>query len=298
MGLKKSKLILTVVTLFTLSSCGMFSKRATEQPRKPTTTTQEQKDAEIKSAALVSQTPEPTSILPETATHEEGVRSEDKSAPDAINQDSAKPTAKKHGEFSKPDVSGETSLRWLKNGNTRFVKKSYRADGRSEKDRARLVKGQHPHAIVLSCSDSRVPPEIVFDQALGEIFVIRVIGEALDSTVIASIEYGFEHLHIGLLVVMGHSQCGAIQATVKTPEGTSTGSADIDKVLSDIRPRLATIKNEPNSSNLEVESILNADGVARDLVNRSTILKSAVESGHFLIRPALYRVDTGKVSFY
>ena len=211
-------------------------------------------------------------------------------------------------ETSQSVVSAETSLKWLKHGNTRFVKHNFRADGRSEKDRERLVKGQHPHAIILSCSDSRVPPEIVFDQSLGEIFVIRVAGEALDSSVIASVEYAVEHLHSSLLVVMGHSQCGAIQATVQTPEASSAGSPDLDKLINDIRPRLASLKSESKSgsgnglgspsTNLEVESVLNADGVARDLVKRSSILKNAVEQGTLVIKSALYRVDSGKVTFY
>jgi carbonic anhydrase len=195
-------------------------------------------------------------------------------------------------------VSSETSLGWLKHGNVRFIKKAFRADGRSEKDRERLTKGQHPHAIILSCSDSRVPPEIVFDQTLGEIFVIRVLGEVLDSSVLASIEYAVEHLHSSLLVVMGHSQCGAVAASVKTAEGKSAGSPDLDKLISDIRPRLASLKNETPSVNLEVEATLNADGVARDLVNRSTLIKNAVDQGALVIKSALYRTDSGKVTFY
>ncbi len=195
-------------------------------------------------------------------------------------------------------IAPDQSLRWLTNGNTRFTGKNFRKDGRSAADRQRLVAGQHPHAIVLSCADSRVPPEIVFDQALGEIFVIRVAGEALDSSVIASVEYAVEHLGPRLLVVMGHTKCGAVDTAIKVKEGTSAGSPDLDRLLADIRPRLSSISTEKLSPNLEVESTVNADGVARDLLKRSEIVRKKVDAGDLVIKPALYRMDSGKVTFY
>jgi carbonic anhydrase len=195
-------------------------------------------------------------------------------------------------------IEADQALKWLVNGNNRYVKKQYRADGRSAEDRKRLLTGQHPHAIVLSCADSRVPPEIVFDQMLGEIFTIRVAGEALDSSVIASVEYAVEHLHPRLLVVMGHTQCGAVEAVLKTKEGESAGSEALDKMIADIRPRLKSVPADKISPNLEVESTVNADGVARDLIRRSEIIRKKVEAGELVIKPALYRMDSGKVSFY
>jgi hypothetical protein len=120
--------------------------------------------------------------------------------------DRNKPVA--HRDPADSGVEAKTSFRWLQNGNKRFVTESLRKDGQSKKDRIRLVSGQKPHAIVLSCSDSRVPPEVLFDQKLGEIFVVRTAGEALDNTAIASIEYALEHLGSHLLVVMAHESCG------------------------------------------------------------------------------------------
>ncbi len=285
MNYQTSKLFVLLLLAFSFSSCGLFSKRSAEQMKA------HPEQAAVHDPKKVEEKPAPVMTPPQEPTTVAAPPQEPKTA-------LAPSEPQKKYEISTPVVPPTTSLGWLKNGNIRFTSKHFRADGRTEKDRARLAKGQHPHAIVLSCSDSRVPPEIVFDQTLGEIFVIRVIGEALDSSVIASIEYAVEHLHIGLLVVMGHSQCGAIQATVKTQEGSSAGSPEIDKVISDIRPRLASLKNEPESTNLEVESTLNADGVARDLVKRSSLLKSAVDTGNLVIKSALYRVDTGKVTFY
>ena len=196
------------------------------------------------------------------------------------------------------DVTSETSLRWLQNGNTRYLKKTTRADGKSALDRKRLLKGQSPHAIILSCSDSRVPPEVVFDQALGEVYVVRVAGEALDSAVIASLEHAVQSLGPKLLVVMGHSRCDAVEAALNSKEGESSWSPEFDKLLSDIRPRLKTVQKEAPTETLEVESAVNADGVARDLVRRSDLIRKKVEAGELTIKTALYRMDSGKVTFY
>lgn len=192
----------------------------------------------------------------------------------------------------------DRSVRWLQNGNTRFVTRRFRADGRQPADRERTKLTQKPHAIVLSCSDSRVPPEVVFDQGIGEIFVIRVAGEALDETSLASIEYAVEHLNPNLIVVMGHTKCGAVDAAIKIKEGTSAGSPHLDRLLSEIRPHLKTRSTEQPSPNLEIESALNADGVARDLLSRSEIIRHKVEQGSLKIKSALYWIDTGKVKFY
>lgn len=206
--------------------------------------------------------------------------------------------SKAHPVVSAARVSAEQSLKWLTNGNTRYVTKKFRGDGRHQVDRDRTKAGQHPHAIVLSCSDSRVPPELIFDQGLGEIFTIRVAGEALDASVVASIEYAVEHLGPQLLVVMGHTKCGAVETAIKVPAGQSAGSESFDKLLGEIRPHLKTRTSEKPSADLEIESALNADGVARDLLDRSALLKSKVQAGELKIKTALYWIDSGRVKFY
>ncbi len=193
-------------------------------------------------------------------------------------------------------IPAEKSLGWLKNGNTRFLKGNFRKDGKSGADRKRLAGGQKPHTIVISCADSRVPPELVFDQSLGEIFVIRAAGEALDSSVIASAEYAVEHLGPKSIVVLGHTSCGAVKAAMETKEGTSAGSSDLDKLVADIKPRIAGVKKV--SSAVAEESAANAKGVAADLMKRSEIIKSAVEKKGVKITPALYDLDSGVVSFF
>jgi carbonic anhydrase len=215
----------------------------------------------------------------------------------SVPADAAHPnTAHADAHHEDSGVAPEKAIGWLKNGNSRFVKGWRRKDGGTANDRARLAKGQKPHTIVLSCSDSRVPPEHVFDQALGEIFVIRVAGEALDSSVIASIEYAVEHLGSKLIVVMGHESCGAVKAALATAEGSSAGSPDLDKLVADIKPRLPA--SAAPSPNVIEESKINANGVARDLLARSTLLRERVNIGKIKIVPAMYYLGSGRVEFF
>lgn len=204
------------------------------------------------------------------------------------------------GETSALDV-GKKELTWLKNGNLRFAKNVVRNDFKTLAAKKALLEklsgGQKPHTIVLSCSDSRVPPELVFDQVMGEVFVIRVAGEALDSSVIASIEYAAEHLGTQLLVVMGHESCGAVKAALSTPEGTSAGSPSLDKLVADIRPRISQSRRTPMVDDVLVESWANAKGVTRDLLARSPLLAERVTEGKLKVVSALYHLRTGTVDF-
>ncbi|MGE3684474.1 MAG: carbonic anhydrase [Bdellovibrionales bacterium] len=195
-------------------------------------------------------------------------------------------------------VAPEKSLGWLTNGNTRFTKGYLRRDGQSSKDVKKLVKGQAPHAIVLSCSDSRVPPELVFDQKLGEIFTVRTAGMALDDNAIGSIEYAVEHLGARLIVVMGHTSCGAVATAHGTMEGASAGSHSLDNLVKDIHPRLKDFKGKAPSPGLEAESWANAEGVAKDIVIRSKILAERFEKGEVWVVPSLYHLASGKVEFH
>lgn len=124
-------------------------------------------------------------------------------------------------------VPAEKAFGWLKNGNTRFVKGYLRKDGESAKDRKRLVAGQHPHAVILTCGDSRVPPELIFDQKLGEIYTLRVAGNVLANNSIAGVEYAVQYLGSNLVVLLGHDNCDASEASVKQT------LLDKSKILSD-----------------------------------------------------------------
>lgn len=202
---------------------------------------------------------------------------------------------KGHAATAEKSVPAKQALGWLENGNKRYLKHQLRKDGQSRADIVRLSKGQHPHTIVLSCSDSRVPPEVVFDQKLGEIFVIRTAGESLDHNVVASIEYAVSHFGTRLLLVMGHTSCGAIKATMDTAEGADAGSPSLNHLIEDIRPRLKTVGGAKPSDDSATEAWANATGIVEELKRFSPIIRTAVEKGDLEIRAALYHLKSGEV---
>src|SRR5689334_24966509 len=112
-------------------------------------------------------------------------------------------------------ITPDSALAELKSGNEHHVAHRYQHPHESADRQRELVQGQNPHAEILSCADSRVPPEIIFDQGLGDLFVVRVAGNVATDTELGSLEYGAEHLHIPLLVVLGHESCGAVTAAVQ-----------------------------------------------------------------------------------
>jgi len=110
-------------------------------------------------------------------------------------------------------VTNNADLRKLMDGNKRYIASHLIHPDQSSERRFELKHGQHPFAIILGCSDSRVPPEVVFDQGLGDLYVVRVAGNVLDQMIVASIEYAVLHLNVSLVMVMGHTQCGAVATT-------------------------------------------------------------------------------------
>ncbi len=195
-----------------------------------------------------------------------------------------------------PDAT--QALADLKSGNSRFSTGKVRTDGQSKSDIERLSTGQSPRAIVLSCSDSRLPPETVFDQKLGEIFTVRTAGEALSPTALGSIEFAIEKLGARLIVVMGHTSCGAVKAAIDTLNGQDAGSENLNRLVGDIHPRIrGKFKPEHPSKGLKDESWLNVKGVAADLSNRSGIIRKAITTGKVFIQTAIYNLDSGSVEF-
>ncbi|NUM58249.1 MAG: hypothetical protein HUU56_06440 [Bdellovibrionaceae bacterium] len=203
-----------------------------------------------------------------------------------------------HASSDKSDsVPAEKALGWLKNGNTRFMKGYFRKDGASKKDIERLSSGQKPHSIILSCSDSRVPPEVLFDQKLGEIFVVRTAGQSLDSASLASIEYAVEHLGSQLLVVMGHSSCGAVKAAFGAAPGTDIGSPHLNALVADIQPRIASKMKAKPSESYVAEGWDNTMGAVTELMEKSKIVREAVKNNHLRIESALYHLNSGAVEW-
>ena len=187
-------------------------------------------------------------------------------------------------------LTGEQALQKLIEGNGRVVAgQSIHPDQTNER-RLALASGQAPFAIVLTCSDSRVAPELFFDQGLGDLFVIRNAGNVLDDHVIGSMEYAVEHLHVNLIVVVGHEKCGAVSAAVAGGEIPG----HIHSVTDDLAPALEQSKNLPGD---KVDNAVraNAQRAAEILTHVEPILKEAVGSGKLLIVAAHYDLTTGKI---
>ena len=162
-------------------------------------------------------------------------------------------------------------------------------------ERPALTAGQHPYAIVLTCSDSRVPPELLFDESLGQLFVIRDAGNVVDSVVLGSIEYAAEHLHAGLLIVLGHEACGAVNATIKGGEVPP----NIGQIVHRISPPVEKVKAQ-HLKGVKIDSVCIQENVRYQVAQvtaQSALLKSMVEEGHLRILGATYSLTTGGVTF-
>jgi carbonic anhydrase len=189
-------------------------------------------------------------------------------------------------------LSPDESLGRLTAGNQRFAANQALHPGATPDRRRELSKGQQPFAIVLGCSDSRVPPEIVFDQGLGDLFVIRDAGNVLDDEVIGSIEYAVEHLGSRLIVVLGHESCGAVTAAVQG--GAAPGH--IKRVVDSIAP---AVKSAKSGSGDKVHNcvIANAKRSAQRLRQSTPLLKPLVDKGALKVVAADYDLTTGQVQF-
>src|SRR5437667_10183451 len=159
--------------------------------------------------------------------------------------------------------------------------------------RVETTKSQHPFAIVVSCSDSRVPPELVFDQGLGDLFVLRVAGNVIDDHSLGSIEYAVDHLAVRLIVVLGHQRCGAVKAAKETIAAKGKAPGHIQSLVTAIRPAVeATAKGD-----LEATVHENVKNVVQALRSSAPLLKAKVDSGELKVVGAYYSLDTGSVSF-
>jgi len=199
---------------------------------------------------------------------------------------------------SEPAVTNpEEALARLKAGAARFTSGGVVRPDQDVAYRAALAAGQHPFAAILSCADSRVPPEIVFDQGLGDLFVARTAGQVVDHAVLGSIQYGIAELKIPLLVVLGHEKCGAVKATIEAVEKKSAVSGtDIDALVAAIKPAVEE-EEEAGASDL-VDAVVrrNAANIVVAL-GKKPILGEAVAAGSLQIVAARYDLDAGTVEF-
>lgn len=187
-------------------------------------------------------------------------------------------------------VSGKESHKMMIDGNKRYVR-DMSTHKRQNSHRRMEVKGsQHPFAVVVTCSDSRVPPEIIFDQGIGDLFVIRLAGNIVDDAALGSIEYAVEHLGVKYVMVLGHENCGAVKATVDGGEAPG----HIGCIVNAIKPAIDSVRGK-TADLPEVGMRANVTMAVQKLKESEPILKHLVEKGELMIVGARYDLDDGRV---
>ena len=197
-------------------------------------------------------------------------------------------------EVSADAVSPQTALQRLRLGNQRYrsgdtIKKSYSPPG------SKYVQGQWPFATVLSCSDSRVDPEDIFDLSPGNLFVVRVAGNVVDNDVLGSLEYSVEHLNVPLIVVLGHSMCGAVAAA---DESLKSGVIPAQYIGDLVEKILPAIRPLPTDHSLATAVAANAQQSARQVQSRSAVIAKHTSDGSVMITQATYGLGSRRVAFF
>lgn len=172
-------------------------------------------------------------------------------------------------------------------GNTQFT----------NEQRQQLAQGQKPMATVLACSDSRVPPEMIFNKNLGDLFVVRIAGNTIDQLSLASLEYGVSYLETPVLLILGHQNCGAVKAAFDLSE--QNYDANIGALLAQISPAILEAKkrhpNQPKSTQIERAIELNLNHTESEILYRSQVIRNLVKDQKLSIQKAVFQIDTGKV---
>lgn len=193
-----------------------------------------------------------------------------------------------------PGVPPEQALALLKEGNAAFVQGKMTHPGQDTPRRSEVSAAQQPFAVIVSCSDSRVPPEIIFDRGLGDLFVVRDAGNVVWDVEIGSIEYAVEHLGVRLVVVLGHKRCGAVGAAVRN---SGDESEHIGSILKMIAPAVDKVKGAPGD---QIENAVRANiELVRDrLRGEEPVLARMVKEHKLKIVGAYYDLDSGAVAFF
>jgi carbonic anhydrase len=200
-----------------------------------------------------------------------------------------------HHEYSGP--SADEALARLVTGNERFVRGETHVAGIPRETLADLARGQRPYATILGCSDSRVPPEWVFDAGPGELFVVRVAGNVLSPEVAGSLQYAASHLHTPLFVVLGHEGCGAVQAALETKQEGALHCSRIQILVDNILPALPEFEPQLSPQARLAQAVeSNVRWTVRRILN-SPEGQARVLEGRMKIVGAIYEIESGRVRF-
>ncbi|HUA34767.1 MAG TPA: carbonic anhydrase [Candidatus Binataceae bacterium] len=189
----------------------------------------------------------------------------------------------------KPTMSAARALQLLLDGNQRFIAGRLDHPDQSRERREEVAKGQHPFASVLSCSDSRVPPEVIFDQGLGDLFVVRVAGNVATDITIQSLDYSVKHLGVRVVMILGHTECGAVKAAILGHDE----EGDVGPLLSELKPAVADSKGQPGDpvTNAVRENVK----LVMQKLEESPELSAMVKTGELRIIGGVYNLKTGKI---
>lgn len=204
-------------------------------------------------------------------------------------------TAEEQASMSPDEIIGR-----LKKGNENFVANNLTTRDHSEQRRLAMI-GQYPKALVLSCVDSRVPVEDVFDLGIGDVFVARVAGNIENDDIVGSMEFASAVAGSKLIIVMGHSACGAVKHAVDNTDAAAMGMTSLQKLLDEIRPVVKAEKGEDATSKntvfLDKVIAQNVTKTVEDIRLQSPTMNSLEEKGNLKIVGAVYDMETGKVNF-
>ncbi|HOE17456.1 MAG TPA: carbonic anhydrase [Syntrophorhabdaceae bacterium] len=187
-------------------------------------------------------------------------------------------------------TEADQALKKLIDGNKRFASLKQKHPNQGVRRRSEVSKGQKPFAVIVGCSDSRIPPEILFDQGIGDIFVIRDAGNIVDDVVLGSIEYAVDHLGTRLVVILGHSKCGAVTATVQGGEAHGHVGSIVKAIIPAVR------KAKGKKGDLIDNAIrANIDIVTKQVKSSTPVIAKLVRTGKVKVVGAYYDIDTGLV---
>jgi carbonic anhydrase len=190
--------------------------------------------------------------------------------------------------------SPDQALQTLLEGNQRFVAATQRAGGRAIERRLELTGGQNPFAIILGCADSRVPPEIVFNTGLGDLFVCRVAGNIETPEIIGSIEYGVQVLGAPLVMVLGHSSCGAVDAALAVVTRGAEFQGYLDGLVEQLTPAAASVVGQPGNP-LDNAIRANVQMTVARLLRRDPDLATRARDGRARVVGGVYDLASGRV---